>query len=64
MNKVNSLIRDGLKEKDIKIVKAVRKESRDNKPGVVIATLENLDQKIKILKNKKSLRKTNNFHNI
>ena len=64
VNKVYSLIRDGLKEKNIKVVKAVRKESRDNKPGVIIATIESLDQKIKLLKNKKSLRKTNTYQNV
>ena len=55
-NKVNFLIRDGLKFADVTLVKCERNKSRDNRPGVIISTIENRDQKQKILDNKKTLR--------
>ena len=57
MNKVNSLIRDGLKLKDIKVLKAERKGSYHGKPGVIIASIETAEQKGKLMETKKELKK-------
>ena len=64
MNKVNGIIRDGLKLKDIKVTNVVRKETKSRTPGVVIATIETVEQKIKILENKKALRPTTQYSNV
>ena len=58
-NKVNSLIRDGLKFADVTLVKCERKKSRDNRP-----TIESRDQKQKLLDNKKTLRTTRSYSNV
>ena len=63
-NKVNSLIRDGLKFTDVTLVKCERKKSHGNRPGVIIATIESRDQKQKLLDNKKKLRNTRAFSNV
>ena len=63
-NKVNTIFRDSLKFADITLVKCERKKSRENKPGVIIATIENRDQKRKILDNKKKLRNTRLFSKV
>lgn len=64
VNLVNSVIRDGLKLTDAKIVQAERKIARNSKPGVIIATVENSVQKQNVLKNKKSLRKIKKYENV
>ena len=64
LNKVNSLIQDGLKLKDIKVVKAELKTSGNDKPGVIIASIETLAQKRKVMETKKSLKNTNAFKNV
>ena len=57
VNKVNSLISDGVKIPDIKVVSAFRKESRDSvKPGVVIAKFKNETDKKKVMLAKKNLK--------
>ena len=37
-NRVNGLIKDGLRIKDVSVVSAERKQSRNRKPGVIVAT--------------------------
>ena len=64
MNKVNSLIRDGLKLKDIKVLKAERKGSYHGKPGVIIASIETVEQKGKVMEAKKELKKTNAYKKV
>lgn len=49
-NKVISLIRDGRKLKDVFVENVVRKKSYGGKEGVVIATIQNIDQKKELLK--------------
>ena len=61
LNKGNSLIWDGLKIKDINVVKCERKPSRGNSPGVILASLETGEQKLKVLETKKKLRNTKQF---
>ena len=56
---VEGLIRDGLRLRDAKVIKAVRKVNKSSRrPGVVIATLETTQQKEKVMKDKYKL-KTN-----
>ena len=53
LNKVNSLLRDGLKLKDIKVQKVERKASSNGKPGVIIASIETLEQSERLWKQKR-----------
>ena len=64
LNKVNALLRDGLKLADIKVSACSRKLSRGDKPGVVIATLETLAQRQKLLEHKRKLKSTKNYSNV
>ncbi|MEW8548011.1 MAG: hypothetical protein AB2693_31290 [Candidatus Thiodiazotropha sp.] len=64
LNKVNSLLRDGLKFADIKVTKCERKKSRGSKPGVIIATVATREQKQKVLDNKKKLRNIQQFSKV
>ena len=41
--KVSEVLKDGLKLRDIRFRKAVRKDRDDNKPGVMIVTCENVE---------------------
>ena len=50
MNKVNTLLRDGLKLKNIKVTQCERKSSRGQKPGIIVATMENAEQKHEIMR--------------
>ena len=56
-NKVNSLIKDGLKLRDIEVKSVERKKSyHEGKPGLVIAQMQSLGDKKKILASKSSLK--------
>jgi len=63
-NKVISLVRDGLKLKDIKVVKAERKQSRGDNPGVIVASLETKQQVSEVMKGKAVLRQTNDYRSV
>ena len=39
INKVNSLVRDGLKLSNVSVLKAERKNTSDSRPGIIIARL-------------------------
>ncbi|WAR15831.1 hypothetical protein MAR_030425 [Mya arenaria] len=57
VTKVNNLIRDGLKIRGVSVAKAERKESPHvTKPGVVIASFKNTEEKSKVMKDKKILK--------
>ena len=64
LNKVSSLLREGLKLKDIKVQKVERKASRNGKPGVIVASIETLEQKRKIMETKKTQKNTNAFKKV
>ena len=64
LNKVNSLVRDGLKLTDVQISAVERKQTRDGKPGVIIATVETTEQKTKLMQNKKSLKKSKQYESV
>ncbi len=62
-DKVHSIITDGCKLNNIVIEKAERKTTKsNNKPGVIVATLENIEQKNRILEHKKRLHAQDNAH--
>ncbi len=58
-----SLVRDGLNVVDIPVVRAKRLVSRNNKPGLVKIEFKSLDDKKKILREKKKLIETDHFRN-
>ena len=64
LNKVNSLVRDGLKLTDVQISAVERKQTRDGKPGVIIATVETTEQKTKLTQNKKILKKSKQYESV
>lgn len=59
-NKVNGLLRDGLKLAQVKITRAERRQQHNrrpnSRPGVVVATAESEDEKIEIMKSKRNLK--------
>ena len=61
--KVEAIIKDGCEADNIVVEKVVRKKSKNkDKPGVVIATLQNTEQKKVVLEKKANLNKDNNPH--
>ena len=63
-NKVNRLIRDGLKLTDIEILTSERKQTRDGRPGIIIVTFATAEQKSSVMKQKKDLRKNKNYESV
>lgn len=63
-NKVISLIRDGLKLKDVFVENAVRKKSYGGKEGVVIATIQNIDQKKELLEDMRKLKEITKYADV
>lgn len=64
-NKVNSLIKDGLKLRDIEVRSTERKQSHSaNIPGVVVAKLRNIEDKKKIMTAKAILRHDRRYKDI
>ena len=65
VNKVNDMLRDGLKIRDVTVATAVRKGSgRENRPGVVIATCKSVDDKKKIMSNKRALKDSRHYEKV
>ncbi|XP_053378662.1 uncharacterized protein LOC128548225 [Mercenaria mercenaria] len=64
-SRVNKLLKDGLRIRDVKCEKAERKRSRNpNKPGIIIATMKSHDKKRKVMFEKKSLKSNNQYSNV
>ncbi|CAG2224136.1 unnamed protein product [Mytilus edulis] len=64
-NKVNGLLKDGLRLKDIRIKSVDRKKSmRENKPGVIIVKLERTEDKRRVMEVKRNLKDTRNFRDV
>ena len=63
-NKVTSLVRDGLKLKDVKVTNAERKQSKGDNPGLVVASFESFEQLNKVLENKKHLQKNSDYRSV
>ena len=65
LNKVNSLIKDGLKLNGVECVTAERKKNRDSrKSGVVIARFKTHDDKRKVMLQKKLLRDNRQYSGV
>ena len=63
-NRVNGLIKDGLRIKDVSVVSAERKQSRNRKPGVIVATCKSDKDVAKVLKNKKDLKNVRQYEQV
>lgn len=63
-NKVIALIRDGLMLKDVFVENVVRKKGYGGKEGVVIATIQNIDQKKELLNAKRKLKEITRYADV
>ncbi|XP_071091296.1 uncharacterized protein MCAP_0864-like [Haliotis cracherodii] len=65
-NKVNSVLKDGMRLKDVDIVHAERKSNREESryPGVIVATCRSMEDKSLILQSKSKLQHSRNFKDI
>ena len=64
-NKVNALFRDGLRLANVSVKDAERKQSHnDSKPGVVIATLKNKEEKQQVMREKSKLKDSRRFSKV
>ena len=62
-NKINALIKDGLKIRDIVVKSAERKQSyNESVPGVVVATLSSLNDKKRLIVAKASLKDNRQYN--
>ncbi len=61
---LNTLIREGLHVTGISVVRAMRLESREGKPGLVKIQVNNLDEKKKLLKHKQHLKQSGDYSNV
>lgn len=64
VKKVKSLLTDGLKLNDISVNKVERKHTRSRKPGVVILTVDDLDNKKDIFASKNKLAQSKQFKDV
>jgi len=65
MQKVDSVIKDGLKINDIHVVSAERKDSRnDSRPGLVIAKFSTSEEKKTVMAAKKNLRDNRQYSTV
>ena len=62
-NKVISLVRDGLKIRDVRVSDAQRKKANGDNPGLVLATFESHEQVSKVLKAKTEFAKRMTIYN-
>ena len=63
-NRVNGMIKDGLQISDVSVVSAERKQSRNRKPGVIVATCQSERDVGKVLKNKKDLKNNRQYEQV
>ncbi|MES9885013.1 MAG: hypothetical protein ABW185_29575 [Sedimenticola sp.] len=63
-NKINTLIKDGLKLVDTNIISAERKLGHNGKPGVVIAKCRSREDVITLLSNKKQLKEHSRYSSV
>ena len=63
--RVNGLIQDSLKLKDISVENAIRKPNKsESKPGIIIATLKSNEEKQSIMKHKRNLRYSSRYSQV
>ena len=63
-NRVNGMIKDGLRISDVSVVSAERKQSRNRKPGVIVATCRAERDVEKVLKNKRDLKNSRQYEQV
>lgn len=63
-NRVNGLIKDGLRINDVNVVSAERKGSRNRKPGVIVATCKSEQDVTKVLRAKKGLKNQKQYEQV
>ncbi|CAG2228057.1 unnamed protein product [Mytilus edulis] len=63
-NRVSAIIRDGLRLHDVRVVEATRIESKGSRPGLVIASVENEEQKEKLMKSKIKLKYSRDYQKV
>ncbi len=61
MQKCENLVTEDLGILDVQVVRAKRRVSRNNKPGIVKVELRSLDEKKKVLRQKMKLKQTDTF---
>ena len=61
---VSDLLTDGLQLRDNGFKKAIRKGRDDRKPGVIIVTCKNIEDKTEIMRRKKQLRKNRRYERV
>ena len=61
MNKVDKLLRDGLKLKFVKVTSCERKQTKGPKPGVIVARIETVEQKQEIMRVKNCLKNSSDY---
>ena len=63
--RVNGLMQDSLRLRDISVAKAVRKQSRsDSKPGLIIATMKSNEEKETVMKHKRHLKNSSRYEHV
>ena len=63
-NRVNGLIKDGLRVNDVSVVSTERKDSGNRKPGVIVATCKSEQDVKKVLGNKKVLKNHKQYEQV
>lgn len=64
LDKVNALIKDGCKLSDVTITSVERKSIKSKKPGLIIATCDNFEQKQKLMKAKSHLKNFQKYNKV
>ena len=64
LNKVNKLMRDGLKLKTVNVTSCERKQSKGQKPGLIVTRIETVEQKQEIMSVKNCLKNTSDYKNV
>ena len=63
-NRVNGMIKDGMRISDVSVVSAERKQSRNRKPGVIVATCQSERDVGKVLKSKRDLKNNRQYEQV
>ena len=64
MNKVNKLLRDGLKLKSVNVTSCESKQTKGPKPGVIAARIETAEQMQEIMRANNCLKNTSDYKNV
>lgn len=64
INKLEGLIKDGLKLNKVKITKAIRQKSDGKRPGVIIVSVDCMDKKKEVMKAKRQLKNNRKYSDV